>query len=65
MNQYINFKTGTKRLQFGTSKCIKMHIGEPNSEILCKDVYVGEWKDEVVTDLILENAQNLNILMVM
>ena len=50
MNQYIHFKTGTKRLQFGTSKCIKLHIGKPNSEILCKDVYVGEWKDEVVTD---------------
>ena len=50
MNQYINFKTGTKRLQFGTSKCIKMHIGKQNSDTLCKDVYVSEWKEEVVTD---------------
>ena len=38
MNQYINFKTGTKRLQFGTSKCVKMHIGKPDN-ILCKDVH--------------------------
>ena len=36
MNQYINFKTGSKRLQFGTSKCVKMHIGNPD-KILCKD----------------------------
>ena len=28
MNEFINFKTGTKRLQFGTAKCIKLHIGK-------------------------------------
>ena len=50
LNEYINFKTGTKKLQFGTSKCIKMHIGKENSEILCKDVHVGEWKNEVMDD---------------
>ena len=50
MNEFINFKTGTKRLQFGTSKCIKMHIGKSNSEILCQDLYVGEWKNEVIED---------------
>ena len=50
MNEFINFKTGTKRLQFGASKCIKMHIGQDKSETLCKDLYVGEWKTEVVED---------------
>ena len=45
LNEYINFKTGTKKLQFGTSKCIKMHIGKENSDILCTDVHVGEWKN--------------------
>ena len=50
LNEFINFKTGTKRLQFGASKCIKMHIGKEKSEILCKDLFVGEWKDEVVED---------------
>ena len=50
MNQFINFKTGTKRLQFGTSKFIKMHIGRTKSEILCKDLVVGGWKVEVDTD---------------
>ena len=44
LNQYINFKTGSKRLQFGTSKCIKMHVGKSDSKILCKDLHVGGWK---------------------
>ena len=48
MNQYINMKTGCKRLQFGTSKCIKMHVGR--RDILCKDLHVGGWKVEPVTD---------------
>jgi hypothetical protein len=50
MNQFINFKTGTKRLQFGTAKCIKMHIGKGESNILCKDLQVGGWKVDVITD---------------
>ena len=27
MNEYINCKTAEKRLQFGTKKCIKLHVG--------------------------------------
>ena len=50
MNQYINFKTGAKRLQFGTSKCIKMHVGKSRSEDLCKDLFVNGWTVEVETD---------------
>ena len=50
MNQYINLKTATKRLQFGTDKCIKMHIGKAGSDILCKDCYVGNWRVDVITD---------------
>ena len=50
LNQYINFKTGSKRLQFGTSKCIKMHVGKSDSKILCKDLHVGGWKIDVNTD---------------
>ena len=50
LNQYINFKTGSKRLQFGTSKCIKMHVGKSDSKILCKDLHVWGWKIDVNTD---------------
>ena len=27
-----------------------MHIGKDQSETLCKDLYLGEWKNEVVED---------------
>jgi hypothetical protein len=50
MNQYINCKTGSKRLQFGTDKCIKMHIGKSKCDILCKDLHVGAWKTDVLSD---------------
>ena len=50
MNEFINFKTGSKRLQFGASKCIKMHVGKENLDMLCQDLYVGEWNDMVVED---------------
>ena len=56
LNQFINFKTGTKRLQFGTSKCIKMHIGK--SDILCKDLHVGGWNVDVVTDPVTCKSSN-------
>ena len=50
INQFINCKTGSKRLQFGTEKCIKMHIGKSNCEILCKDLHVGSWKSDIISD---------------
>ena len=42
MNGYINAKSNIKKLQFGTSKCHKMHIGVSNSQ--CPDLYVDNWK---------------------
>jgi hypothetical protein len=39
-----------KRLQFGTEKCIKLHIGKSCNETLCRDLFVGDWKVEVETN---------------
>ena len=50
MNQFINHKTALKRLQFGTTKCVKLHFGKTCNENLCKDLYVDGWKQKVVTD---------------
>ena len=50
LNQFINSKTAEKRLQFGTSKCIKLHVGQTCYAALCKDLYVDGWKTEVETD---------------
>ena len=50
MNQYLNSKTAEKRLQFGTSKCIKLHVGRSCNDALCGDTYVDGWNVDVVTD---------------
>jgi hypothetical protein len=50
LSQFINSKTAEKRLQFGTSKCIKLHVGQTCNAALCKDLYVDGWKTEVETD---------------
>ena len=50
LNQFINYKTGSKRLQFGTEKCIKMHIGRGKGDVLCKDLHVGAWKTDIISD---------------
>ena len=50
LNNFIKGKTAMKKLQFGTSKCIKMHVGKSCNETLCRDLFVGGWKNVVVTD---------------
>ena len=50
MNEFINTKTGLKKLQFGASKCIKLHVGKTCNETLCSNLSVGAWNVEVVND---------------
>ena len=50
LNNFINTKTAMKRLQFGTTKCIKLHIGKTCNDTMCRDLFVGGWKVEVETD---------------
>ena len=42
-NAYINTKSNLKKLQFGTEKCHKMHVGKVNEEI-CPDLFVDGWR---------------------
>ena len=58
LNQFINVKTASKKLQFGTTKCIKMHIGKLESDALCKDLHVGSWKIDVIDDPITGKPSN-------
>ena len=46
MNEFINTKTAMKRLQFGTSKCVKMHVGKTCNPTLCRDLFVDGWNVE-------------------
>ena len=46
LNAFINAKTNTKKLQFGASKCHKIHVGKKCS--FCPDLYIDNWKLEEV-----------------
>ena len=50
MNRYINTKSALKKLQFGTTKCVKLHAGKRRSDVICREQKVDSWKVKVVTD---------------
>ena len=39
-----------KKLQFGTNKCVKLHVGKTCNKTLCADLHVDGWRLDVVTD---------------
>ena len=52
MNSFINFKTNSKKLQFGENKCKKLHVGHVKEEFKCQDLLVETWKEvEVINDV--------------
>ena len=50
MNSFINFKTANKKLQFGVTKCKKLHIGKVCDDFKCHTLSVDNWVEEVVED---------------
>ena len=52
MNKFINAKSAMKRLQFGTTKCVKLHVGKTCNPTLCGDLHVDGWKVNIVTDTV-------------
>ena len=49
MNAFINAKTNAKKLQFGVSKCHKMHIGQKRS--FCPSLKIDNWDFKLVENL--------------
>ena len=49
MNAYLNTKTNLKKLQFGASKCKKMHVGQNSAH--CPDLYIDKWKLKQVSNI--------------
>ena len=43
VNSYINQKTSSKKLQFGASKCKKLHVGHSRKDYMCQDLKVEHW----------------------
>ena len=50
-NAYIQCKTSSKKLQFGPTKCKKIHVGKQHEEHKCQPLYVDSW---------IENIENNN-----
>ena len=49
-NAYINFKTSSKKLQFGTQKCKKIHIGKTCDKYKCQPLFVENWEENEVEE---------------
>ena len=49
MNAYINSKSNMKKLQFGSSKCHKMHVCAKTC--YCPKLYVDNWEAKMVEDV--------------
>jgi hypothetical protein len=57
-NSYLNSKTAIKKLQFGTQKCHKMHVGSKKVEEICPDLFVEGWKRKEVKEI---NVDHVNL----
>ena len=52
MNSYINYKTNSKKFQFGVEKCKKLHVGHKVEEFKCQALSVDKWTEvEVQNDV--------------
>ena len=49
LNEYLNFKSNVKRLQYSESKCNKMHTGPKNQD--CPDLEINSWKIKNVKNI--------------
>ena len=49
-NSYMQSKTRSKKLQFGSSKCKKIHIGKQHEDFKCHNVYVDSWEETETTN---------------
>ena len=50
MNTFLNTRTNLMNLQFGSEKCVKMHVGRIHDNKICCDITVDTWREEVTKD---------------
>ena len=47
-HSYIRFKSDSKKLQFGSDKCKKMHVGKVKDEYKCQQLLIDKWEENWV-----------------
>ena len=45
MNNFLNTRTNIMKLQFGSDKCEKVHIGKKRNQDICSPFLVDIWKN--------------------
>ena len=45
---YLTFKTDSKKLQFGSQKCKKLHVGKTCEDFKCQTLKVDNWKEAYI-----------------
>ena len=50
MNGFLNYKTSSKKLQFGVNKCKKLHVGHVKQDFRCQDLTVEQWDEVEIID---------------
>ena len=45
LNLFLNYKAGSKKLQFGTEKCEKLQIGKQRQLHKCAPLFIDGWKE--------------------
>ena len=57
-NSYIRFKSLSKKLQFGSEKCKKIHVGKVKEDYKCPPSYVDKRKEGFVEDSGIFNIED-------
>ena len=47
INEYINIKTGCKKLQYAQEKTCKLHIGKAKDSFRCKTAFIDSWEEDL------------------
>ena len=50
LNAYINFKTNSKKLQFGVKKCKQLHVGHFKDDYKCLELTVDKWTEVKISN---------------
>ena len=62
MNEFINFKTNSKKLQFGGNKCKKLHVGHLDQAYKCQDMLVDRWTEVEIKNDVTGEVDTKDIL---
>ena len=48
MNEFLNHRTNLMNLQYGSEKCVKVHIGKTHEKSIFSDLSFESWKEQVI-----------------